>query len=649
MTSKLATPIRTGARPTAPLELLGTSPGVSVVDPGTVLTRLWYFDGKFLRASGFRLDQDYVRSLVGLSNQAAGTGVVSGLGVSRGTGDRLRVTGGLALAPSGRVVHLPQQIELSIPELIDRSSGRFDPGAKPDAGVADFSRCPPDQPAGPDQTLAGSPLYVLTASAVEALCGEEERFGRLCEDACATETDRSTVVEGVCFRVRELTLALPTSSAVAFGDRHLRSRVASAYFEQERRAVPSLISGAGLRSPIWCAAAEGIGGEEVPLAVLDRSGPVTRFVDAWIARRELMETTPSRYWAARMARRPEDVFLAQVLQFQCQLLDLGRRRRRRGSRPVRRRAGRAGDGVPGARESHRRVGRPGGQARRRRRRPAAGCLQPGRGAALPDHGGDRSRGAARHRLAARRRRHRRGAARRLPADQPVRRRAGAGARTARARGRPALLRGAARLRARGVPRGAAHGAHLAHPRPRRSRRPRGSRRPRAGWPGRRRRPHGHRCVRRDGPLPAALADEPGRRGRAGVRGQPVGRRPRHDDGDRLVVECRRLRRGAVPAERERPGARDAAGRRANVAGRGGRRQRPDHPGERPAGRGAHLAPTRSTTGAGRRMPSSSGCAARPPSPRRARRGGTPPRRTDASAPTRTARSWSGSTARPPPA
>jgi len=306
-----------------PLELLGSHPGLSVVDPGTILTRLWYFDGKFLRAAGFRLDQEYVRSLVALSNQATGSGVVHGFDVARASGDRLRVEGGLALASTGRVVYLPQRVELSIAELITRSTGTFDPSSPPEPGVADFGRCPPDQPVGPDVTVPARPLYVLTVAGIEALCGEEERFGQLCEDACATETDRSKVVEGVCFRVRELTLALPTSTAVPFGNEHLRSRVASAFFELERTSVPSMISGAGLRNPVWCAAAEGIGGEEVALAVFDRSGAVTSFVDGWIARRELAETTPRRYWAQRMAMRSWDVFLAQVLQFQCQLLDLG--------------------------------------------------------------------------------------------------------------------------------------------------------------------------------------------------------------------------------------------------------------------------------------------------------------------------------------
>ena len=84
-----------------------------------------------------------------------------------------------------------------------------------------------------------------------------------------------------------------------------------------------MISGAGLRTPVWCAGADGIGGEEIPLAVFDRSGSVTTFLDMWTARRELVETTPQRYWQWRFAARPLDVFLAQVLQFQCQLVGIG--------------------------------------------------------------------------------------------------------------------------------------------------------------------------------------------------------------------------------------------------------------------------------------------------------------------------------------
>lgn len=286
----------THTRISGPMELLGAHPGISVIDPSSVLTRLWYFDGKFLRAEGFRLDQEYVRSLVALSNQAVGYGIVHGFDVRRRGGDAVRVDGGVALAPSGRVIHLPGEIDLSVAELIERSTGEFDPGVAVTPRTAEFGPCPPERPDAPVTGVPPRALYVLTVAAAEALCGDEERFGQLCEDACAKETDRSLAVEGARFRVRELRLSLPVSARVPFDRTHIRSRVATAYFDSEQRATPSMISGSGLRSGVWCAGAEGVGGEEVPLAVFERSGKTTTWLDMWVARRELVETTPHRYW-----------------------------------------------------------------------------------------------------------------------------------------------------------------------------------------------------------------------------------------------------------------------------------------------------------------------------------------------------------------
>lgn len=305
----------------APMALLGTSEGLTIIDPATALTRLWYFDGRFLRAEGFRLDQEYVRSLVALSNRAVGTGVVHGLDVDL-LGDRLRVEGGLGLAPSGRVVHLASTTDLGIGELIARSTGALQKTSLGASVPPDFGPCPPDTDADADAPVAHRTFYVLTAASAEALCGEEERFGQLCGDACSADVDRSVAVEGVRFRARRVTLALPTSRTVPFTSTHLRSQVASAFYRLERLDVPSMISGAGLRTAVWCDGAEGIGGEEIPLAVFDRAGTITTFADMWTGRREIVENSPQRYWQWRTSMRPLDVFLAQVLQFQCQLADL---------------------------------------------------------------------------------------------------------------------------------------------------------------------------------------------------------------------------------------------------------------------------------------------------------------------------------------
>ncbi|MEA2195534.1 MAG: hypothetical protein QOG42_1968, partial [Solirubrobacteraceae bacterium] len=100
--------------------------------------------------------------------------------------------------------------------------------------------------------------------------------------------------------------------------------LASALFADEREDAGSMIFGGGLRSGVWCAgaAADAPAHDDVPIGVIARSGDVTSFLDVWIARRERIEPPPRRYWAGRMAMRPWEVFLAQILQFQCQLADV---------------------------------------------------------------------------------------------------------------------------------------------------------------------------------------------------------------------------------------------------------------------------------------------------------------------------------------
>ena len=61
----------------------------------------------------------------------------------------------------------------------------------------------------------------------------------------------------------------------------------------------------------------------VPLAVLGWDGSSVTLLDTWTVRRERMETPAAPYWSGRIERRPWPVFLAQVLQFQTQLVDSG--------------------------------------------------------------------------------------------------------------------------------------------------------------------------------------------------------------------------------------------------------------------------------------------------------------------------------------
>ena len=57
----------------------GAAAGQTIVSAGSPLTRLNYFDGKFLRADDLRREQAYLRQLVQFSNQGLGAGVVYGI------------------------------------------------------------------------------------------------------------------------------------------------------------------------------------------------------------------------------------------------------------------------------------------------------------------------------------------------------------------------------------------------------------------------------------------------------------------------------------------------------------------------------------------------------------------------------------------
>ena len=88
---------------------ISATDGKAFIDQTTPLTRLHYFDGKYLRADAFTLDQDYHRTRSRLANLAGGWGVVNGLGISIAdkTPGLLQVSAGLAITAAGNFVLAP--------------------------------------------------------------------------------------------------------------------------------------------------------------------------------------------------------------------------------------------------------------------------------------------------------------------------------------------------------------------------------------------------------------------------------------------------------------------------------------------------------------------------------------------------------------
>ncbi|MDQ6831682.1 MAG: D-(-)-3-hydroxybutyrate oligomer hydrolase, partial [Gemmatimonadota bacterium] len=301
----------------------GFTSGQTLVQTPSPLTRLNYFDGKFLRADDLRREQDYVRQLVQFSNQGLGAGVVYGMDTVLDAQGRVSIGPGLAMDSTGRTLLIQSAAAFDIAGLIDASRRirQSNGNAATTNGNADFGGCVDATSAPGDVPTQGGSLFVICIGHAESLCGQEDVYGRLCEEACITATDRPLIVEGVVVRALPLTLhtTLASSRAVALDQRHLRSLVASAFFEDERKVVACLISRAGLALDSWCVGAELTGVCCVPLAVVARAGTQTIFLDAWTARRERMEAPARRYWAWRMCMRPWDAYLAQILQFQCQL------------------------------------------------------------------------------------------------------------------------------------------------------------------------------------------------------------------------------------------------------------------------------------------------------------------------------------------
>ncbi|QNM98645.1 hypothetical protein [Chitinimonas koreensis] len=284
--------------------------GVARIEQGTPLTRLHYFDGKFLRADALTLEQDYHRNLVRLSNLAGGWGVVHGLGIAL-DGGQLALTPGLAITPAGNTVLLNQGFSASLAELI--AAARPAPPAAAAPSAAAIARTSPAIRPRPAPACTRSPSARCRA------CAATRRSTASCARTLASPipSGPTGAKAWCCGCGRSYWPARQRQPALAA--QHLRNRAASAYFKAEPWLTASLLSGAGLAGPVWCNPAALYGRDEVPIGLLAREGDSVRFLDAWSARRERMDSQARGYWQGRMRMRPWNVFLAQILQFQCQL------------------------------------------------------------------------------------------------------------------------------------------------------------------------------------------------------------------------------------------------------------------------------------------------------------------------------------------
>lgn len=273
-----------------------TSSALSADSGGTPATvgggiiRLNPSDGLFLRAQHLTVMEDYALALAQSAALAAGTGVVYGYRAWL-DGTLLKVDPGLAIGPDGRPLRSSQEASVDLSDL----------------------------------TLEADGFIVVEVIAASWDYGQENVYGNLCDDPCSSSAAiHPYQAEGIAINLRPDSMPGLTSQS----DEQKRNWLASRYYEREReRGEPWLVPGttgsaiAGIATIGFSTATAAPDGTAVPIAVLLNVGG-SWLADLWIARRDLGDPAPRRAWQSRLAMRPWDVFIAQVLQFQAQLTDL---------------------------------------------------------------------------------------------------------------------------------------------------------------------------------------------------------------------------------------------------------------------------------------------------------------------------------------
>jgi hypothetical protein len=281
---------------TSKLTASATSPGSDAIGGG--FTRLNPADGLFLRAEHLERMQRYAGDLAAAVGAGLGPGVVYGF-TCRFTqqNDAVEATAGLAFA-AGQPLRSGQTLTVSL------------------KGLA---------PSGDD-------FWVVEIVPATWLYGSEPVYGGLCEDPCGNGSGiRPYAAEGVELRLRH-------DSIPGFGDEeNRRNWLASNYFERERQhggasarssnapwLMPNVDDGGVL--PIaprpWPEGSASYDDAAVPLGVVWKDNGKWQ-LDVWTARRDLGDPTPMMAWQWRLAWRPRRVFMAQILQFQAQLAQMG--------------------------------------------------------------------------------------------------------------------------------------------------------------------------------------------------------------------------------------------------------------------------------------------------------------------------------------
>lgn len=264
-------------------------------------TRLNPADGLFLRAEHLAKMQRYTSDLAAAVGAGVGPGVVYGFTCALSKANNaLFVTGGLAFA-SGQPLYSAGSLSVSLTDLKSE--------------MADF--------------------WVVEIVPATWFYGSEPVYGGLCEDPCGRGSGiQPYAAEGV-------KLQLHADFLTGFSNvvENRRNWLASKYFERERRhggestrssnapwLLPNMPGGdvQSITGRPWSDGTEPYGDGAVPLGVVWKSKTDGKWqLDVWTARRDVGDPTPQNAWQWRLGWRPRNVFMAQILQFQAQLAQVG--------------------------------------------------------------------------------------------------------------------------------------------------------------------------------------------------------------------------------------------------------------------------------------------------------------------------------------
>lgn len=322
------------------------------------LERVPFFNGRVLTAEDLQAEQDANAAERRRLGRALGPGVLKGLFVRSGSTDEtVTVEPGLGLAPSGRMVHLPREVEVSVVSNIEREATTGTKGKFEDCAVQ----------SGTITTGAGA--YVLFGEPASKTEGRTPRT-TISGDGAAGECGAERRVEGARLRLVHLDTGdedvVPTSLAEGDGDDTINGLAGTIVAAREQDETPApnhvsklrnLLAHVCLRTPSALTdtaslydtlrrqargeTSDPVGADgpldvlrrrarqrdrvddlddAVPLGLFYWSSDRIEFVDSWSVRRRIHRPDPQQPAPATARRRVETE--ASIFQFQRQMAEI---------------------------------------------------------------------------------------------------------------------------------------------------------------------------------------------------------------------------------------------------------------------------------------------------------------------------------------